>query len=341
MLTRFSAALLLILACSSQFALAQTVPDRCNRDTGTGCNMSEVIGIAGMPLQGYYQEGKFAQIDASLKEECAGQRLTDGQPRHLIFLRSFTTMFGAWKRWDFDRVQLEKWRKSDPNSLAESLVEAMYWQSYAWHLRGGGYASSVPKEAWELFYENMAKAVQRLEDSKARSSQCPLWHTLYIEMLLESGAQREKVLAAWSNGAQLFPQDELIHMALARALSPRWGGSDIEFDTFARRVSAVAGQGMYSRLYWTQDCNCDEAILFGRGKSQVDWKLMKAGFEDLLKQYPDDLWNRNKYASFACRANDRQAYGKLRKEIGAHIYNDLWPSSWSVEVCDKRMFKQS
>jgi hypothetical protein len=65
---------------------------------------------------------------------------------------------------------------------------------------------------------------------------------------------------------------------------------------------------------------------------------MKDGFESLTKSYPDSLWTRANYASFACRAGDTATYSRLRTELGKNIvyYARAFPSNFSLDVCDKR-----
>lgn len=309
-------------------------------------NIQTQMNLAVLRLEQQWQERDFAGLEASFKSLCSSkERFPDGQPRMIIYESAMNHYFGVWNTWDEYREQLGQWRRQHPDSLAQALAETIFWSSYAWKARGSGYAHKVPKEAWELFHERMAKASARLEESKALPGSCPLWHSLRIANLMEQGAQRNVIEAAYKEAVAAFPLDLQIHAQMARVYSPRWGGSVGEFDAFARRAAVITrsaeGQGLYARLYWGEDCNCDSALQFSSGSTTPDWKLMKAGFEDMLKRFPDTTWNANKFASFACRANDKKTYLKLRGQLKGVVYESLWPSSYSMDVCDRRFMTRT
>lgn len=307
------------------------------------CDIRSIINLRGGALQQMWQTERFQDMDKQLEALCAvDSRLPDGQPELLVFPSAFYWMFDAWRDWSRVETQLKKWRSASPDSAARALAEVIYWNRYAWYGRGGGYANTVPESAWELFRERLAKASIRLQESKAVAGNCPLWHNLNITNLIESGASRATLNAAYAEAVKAFPASQQVHFAMARAMETKWGGKPGEFDRFARQAVKLSqreeGDGLYARLFWSADCNCDDALTFGR-PGDPDWKTMKAGFEDLLKLYPDEIYNKNKFASFACRANDRVTYAKLRGELGDNIVEHLWPASWKVEVCDREMSK--
>lgn len=313
--------------------------------TSRECDIRTMMSVRGLPLQDMWSARRYGELDQVLLKLCTeSTRLPDGQAELLVFSATFSTLFDAWKDWDGFGVQLAQWRAQSPDSPAQAIVETMYWRAYAWHARGGGYAYKVPAEAMELFRERMAKAAARLQSSKALAGVCPLWHVLNIETLLDRGGAGSASNAAYADAMRVFPASQQIHFAMARAMAPEWGGGEGDFDRFARRAigytQKAEGPAIYARLYWTEDCDCSDAVTFGRWDSP-DWKLMKAGFEELLKRYPDGIYNRNKFASFACRANDRATYMRLRRELGGNIVDALWPRSWKVDVCDRRMTEKA
>ena len=308
------------------------------------CPMGSLVSQRGLPLQSMFDGRRYEQLDQVLQALCTGgTRLPDGQPELIVFDSSFVSMFDAWKDWGRFGAKLEAWRAASPDSPAQALIETIYWQRYAWHGRGSGYAGKVPPEAWELFRERLAKASARLEESKAVASNCPLWHSLNIEVLVDSGAPRARLDAAYAEAVKAFPASQQVHFAMSRAMEAKWGGAPGEFERFARRAVDLSrrdeGSAIYARLFWFADCDCNRGVTFGR-PGDPDWKLMKAGFEDLLQRYPDQVHNRNRFASYACRANDRETYARLRRELGDNIIDEQWPDSWKVDVCDRRMAKK-
>ncbi|KQZ45117.1 DUF4034 domain-containing protein [Duganella sp. Root1480D1] len=308
------------------------------------CEIDTIVWLRGMPLKAMWHQRDYRQLDRILLALCAEDtRLPDGQPELLVFPRTFRTLIGTSKDWSGLGASLREWRAQSPDSPAQAMIETMYWQAYAWHGRGNGYASSVPPEAWDLFRERLAKASARLEEIKAVAGNCPWWHSMNIEILIDSSAPRSRLNAAYDEAVKAFPASQQIHVAMSRAKEPKWGGAPGEYERFARRAAGLSqrdeGSAMYARLFWVRDCSCEDAFTFGQ-PGDPDWKLMKAGFEEMLQRYPDQVHNRNKFASYACRANDRATYSKLRRELGDSILDPLWPDSWKVDVCDRRMEKK-
>src|SRR5471030_2264031 len=155
-------------------------PDPCEvrlMISGIPCDIATQSNVDGLPLQAKWSEGDFAGIERQMMAWCDDkQRYPDGRSKMMAFTNAFRLQFTSWQEWDKERDKLARWHAAAPDSLAESLVEAMYWRDYAWKARGGGYASTVPKEAWELFGVRMAMASASLQRSAAQAHACPLWY---------------------------------------------------------------------------------------------------------------------------------------------------------------------
>lgn len=285
-------------------------------------------------LQKQWTERKFEAIERSLREWCMG----DGAG----FEAQFDSYFRTTQSWAADRHALTQWRQQAPDSLAGAMVEAIYWRAYASQLRLGA-IGQMPKEAMDFYQEQLGYGKARLQQVKAQANACPLWHSLNISLQLEGAVSNRSAARAYLDAVQVFPNDPQIHFAMAYAYSPRRGGSLVQFDQFARRAvfftKAVEGGAMYARLYWREDGNGSDAIQFQQQRGLPEWRMVKTGFEDLLQRNPQDLRGRNKFASFACRANDRETYHKLRQELGERIVPELWPDVAGVEACDRKLGK--
>ncbi|MGW8393591.1 hypothetical protein [Pseudoduganella sp. HUAS MS19] len=285
-------------------------------------------------LQKHWAERKFDAIERSLRESCTADPAG--------FEAQFDSHFRTTQTWEADRIALEQWRQQAPDALAQALVEAIYWRAYAAQLRLGA-VGHLPKEAMQFYQEQLGRGIARLQHVKGQANACPLWHSLTISLQLEGAGSRRSAATAYLDAVQVFPHDLQIHFAMSRAYSPRAGGSAVQFDQFARRAvffsKAVEGGAMYARLYWREDGNGSHAIQFREQRGLPEWRMVKSGFEDLLQRQPQDLRGRNKFASFACRANDRQTYLRLRQELGERILPELWPDVASVEACDRKLGK--
>lgn len=59
---------------------------------------------------------------------------------------------------------------------------------------------------------------------------------------------------------------------------------------------------------------------------------MKRAFDDMVARHPDN-WNRNVYATFACRARDKETTARLLAELGDKAQLGAWSSGISTESC--------
>ncbi len=297
-----------------------------------GAQPAPAAKVAALPR--YWAERRFDLIERSLHDACAADPAG--------FEAQFDSYFRTTQSWDADRNALEQWRQQTPDALAQALVEAIYWRAYASQLRLGA-VGHLPREAMEFYQEQLGRGIARLQQVRAKANTCPLWHSLNISLHIEGAGSRRGAASAYLDAVQVFPNDPQIHFVMSRAYSPRAGGSAVQFDQFARRAvfftKAVEGDAMYARLYWREDGNGNDAIQFGGPRGLPDWSMLKSGFEDMLQRHPQDLRGRNKFASFACRANDRQTYLKLRQELGERIVPELWPDVASAEACERKLGK--
>jgi hypothetical protein len=256
------------------------------------------------------------------------------------FNQQFTGMTSRYNLWENHYKKLQKWEASYPNSACAPVIEAQYWETYAWHARGSGYSDSVTKEGWALFKERLEKAFDVLDKSSALATRNPAWFTQMMNVAKELNWPRDKMLALTYRANDLFPTYFQASLSMALALTPEWGGSWDELHAFVhhmvKRTQAKLGTSMYTRIYWYIILR--ERLDFQPFKKIVDWNMMSSGFRVLRKEQPDSDWIINNYAAFACRANDKHTYHELRKQIHDDKFDlDAWPSNYSIDVCDRRM----
>ena len=178
----------------------------------------------------------------------------------------------------------------------------------------------------------------RSRPSRPRSNSLPTWYEQAIKIGLDAGIERDQLNELFEEGIGRFPGYHAIYAAFVRQFVPRWGGNYADADAFVRAQVAAAsnteGEALYTHLYWEIDARGGYELRFFED-SLVDWSRMRAGFEALLKKYPEKL-NRASFASYACRAGDGSAYLKLRKDISKSDFFEVAPPGVSLEVCDAR-----
>jgi hypothetical protein len=138
---------------------------------------------------------------------------------------------------------LAEWIAARPQSPLPLLFRGACGIRWAWHVRGGKYASRVKKEAWPVFRtllvnadRDLAKAAELdLADPTphARSVLCAIGLSLGVE---EAGSPFGAATAIhrWHYGA---------HESMLQALTQKWLGSHAQMFEFARSVSTQAPEG--------------------------------------------------------------------------------------------------
>lgn len=219
----------------------------------------------------------------------------------------------------------DDWVAKFPDSPTGHIVRSRVLTRRAWAHRGSGYASTVSDEAWPRFHKYIAAARANLEANKAVASVDPKW---YEEMLIVARAQgweQDQVEKLLDEALDREPVYYQTYFMALEGLLPKWGGGLDEIEEFAqdaaRRTSQLEGQGMYARVYWFASQTQFKNDIFKN--SFVDWPQMKAGFEDIIRRYPD-AWNLNNYAYFSCMARDKAKTAELLERIGTSVVRQAW-----------------
>ncbi|WP_171090138.1 hypothetical protein [Usitatibacter rugosus] len=233
---------------------------------------------------------------------------------------------------------LRNWEQAVPDSKLLPVVKAMRWQRAAWRARGGGSSAATPEEAQQLFREGLAKAAKALKDSEVVGKETPLWYWTALIVAGSSGASTESFDALFDEAVTRFPTYHTLYYTRVNYLLPQWGGNFKRVDAFVQqsvqRTSASEGSAFYAWIYIDvlQKINGDYLEV-----TAATWPKMKQSFEDLVSRYPDP-WNRNLYATFACRARDRETTARLLGTLGKDAQLGAWSPGISTEGCTRFAF---
>src|SRR5690606_15428271 len=103
-----------------------------------------------LPVDSAFNRRDFTRLDTIFNQWCSGaDRFVDGTWKLATYEEALHTHFSAWRKWDAHLSDIKRWQQSFPDSFAAKYAEAIYWQAYAWHARGGPYVRSVSKESQE------------------------------------------------------------------------------------------------------------------------------------------------------------------------------------------------
>lgn len=298
------------------------------------------LRLLSQQARGNMAAGNYAGVERSFAElNSPEQTLLDGRWKLTAFSLGVQSFISDGNLWPARYEAIKQWREKYPRSSAAAAAEAMYWRLYAWHARGKGFASTVTKEGWQLFYERLQKAERVLQQSNDYGVANPLWYYEYLELALASGWPLSDYRKLFEEATAKAPTFYPHYFAMATRLLPKWGGNYDLIDQFAAqsvtKTQATHGTSMYARIYWYVDQ--EESLNFDLFKnSNATWPRLRKGFEDLIARTPQSHWNRNAFASFACRAGDRKTYTTLRSQIQDNVHQEAWQSNYSLDLCDHK-----
>lgn len=231
------------------------------------------------------------------------------------------------------------WRRQVKDSIMAELVEAMIFREWAWGARGSGYANTITPQSFAVFGHRIEISAASLAEIAKRAADNPLWYTLSLNVGLDQSKDkvdlRQIFDEGWSRSADYRP----LNLAMLRVLMPRWGGSYEEVNRFIgemqARTSTTRGYEYYAELYSIYaSLEGDELDLFA--DTPAYWSGMRSGYLGLLKRYPKSDVIFNSFASFGCRAGDKDTYSALRGSLAKRISAVSWTDKYSIQSCDRK-----
>ena len=262
-------------------------------------------------------------------------RAADGTWMIQAFQEAFESRFRFEPPASTEKLFAE-WRERAPESALRPIAEAIAWQRRAWIAKGTSCYARSASSSRKAFNDLVARAADALREGEAAGVASPLWHTAAMLVGGAQGRPAAELDALLDAGAQRFPTYVPLFAARMTFLLPEWGGDPEALDRFIRasaeRSGEREGRAMYAWLYVEIARAHDCEGLFDR--SEVTWPDMRAAFDDMLEHHPD-TWNRNVYATFACRARDRETTARLLGELGSDANLGIGSRGISTEGCLK------
>jgi hypothetical protein len=261
----------------------------------------------------------FAQRDFKGLNELAEQLRTSGDrtPAGFLKLRQFYKGLSAYdvsdapnladgpneQAWNSIFIVANRWVRQAP-SPAAYVALANFYIDYAWDWRGNGGGNTVQQDHWPYYFAALHKAHQVLVQNKVEASIDPEWYVKMAVLARGEETAPTDIAALYKEAMQKAGDYDYVYQEIALNLTPEWHGSWTALDKFADdatdRTRDKQGNALYARIYRSlMECGCATM-----DATAASWPRLKAGFEDLVKQYPDP-WNVNSFAFFACQAKDK------------------------------------
>jgi hypothetical protein len=265
--------------------------------------------------------GRYADVEQLYNEKAAAPMTIEDEPEiHWFFDTLELKKTDSDEEWEKRRALLEQWHAEQPDSKAALLALAAFYNDYGFKARGTGWAREVSEEAWKLFRERRAKAVELLESGKARLEGEIMYH--YILAYAHAPATktfevtRREVAVLNEKWPQYYPGYSL----MANYLLLRWGGRDGELEAYARRsadaLGGDEGDFLYARLLsWPAYIDKEE---FVRGY-HPDAARITHGFEYALKRIQKPAtraYLQGEYANTCAQLGDWRRTREILLKIG-------------------------
>jgi hypothetical protein len=234
--------------------------------------------------------------------------------------------------------KLDRQRRLHPTSPALALATATFWLSQAKRFRGDtNIKSQLDPFAVKLALKYSQIAERVLVKSKPYASSIPTWYALYLELSIYAQKPEKFVDSLFFEGTRKYPNNMELYEKMAAFLTsdyPRVEWDKVE--NVARyavtmsqsREGASAYAVFYSRIAERQETGFEPFR-----DSLANWTTMKSGFEDMYQRYPG-AETLNRYAAFACMAQDGGTFLRLRLKIDKDVLPALWPSNHSFDLCE-------
>lgn len=294
----------------------------------------QVMLDEGYSANAAFWNGDFAKLDRMYDEMLKdGVRATDGTS----MIQPFVAVFeNAGSSPVFDKT-MQNWAQVSPDSKLRPLAQAVRLEGDAWRARGGAYDS--PEESMKIFREKLAAATHALQQAEPEGRSSPIWY--WVALIVAGSSERPAAQfdALFDEAAGRFPYYQPLYYTRANYLLPQWGGNWAAVDRFVNdsvaRTSASEGDAFYAWIY-VDVATKVQGDLFEN--TLASWPRMKKGFEDMIARHPD-VWNKNLYATWACRARDKETTARLLVELGKDAHLGAESAGIGTESC--RRFAES
>ncbi len=206
--------------------------------------------------------------------------------------------------------RLFRWKASQPRSVAARIVEANAIQSSAWTHQGALNSLLSPRA--------LLDEAEHFEPTPPAD-----WFSAMVRLALRQAWDRADFDRLFDRAVAAEPDYLSYYFNRANYLFSY--GQPGEWEAFAldagRKNISGEGMGIYSRIAWSlADGRTDN---FLAQYTAIQWPLMRDGFRELDRLWPNSDWNLNNFCRFACLAGDRETAHELFARIG-----DRWTTNW-------------
>ncbi len=208
------------------------------------------------------------------------------------------------KDWEFVIEKWETWQKESGSArdAGQGLPELRPQR------QGIGFRCQVAEGNWPKFEERVKKAEGILQEARKKDPKNPENYRNLLHCGIFQGWHRKKMDELLKESITVAPDYFDCHYNMAYYLMERWHGNEGDWQRYANSLPEMLGGDtgliVYARLSENLYQHYQKDFFAEDRDDKISWKRMKAGFEALVKHYPDSSQILNSYACFAWRAGD-------------------------------------
>lgn len=271
---------------------------------------------------------KFDEIEVAVKYYISSKSRDPNGTWNLIhFFRGLTNVGSKSSIENFKQSEsrLTEWIENSIKSKNAKIAKALMLNSYAWKARGGGYANTVSRKAWELFSVRLKEAYKLLEES--RDSSNPMWYSAQQKLATGLSMPKVRYYALIREATSFHPDFDEIYTNATWYLLPRWFGEKGEWQSYRDEVvSEVVDDFRKDEIYFLMSRNALRYEGLNKFEEQdVDWQKFQNGCEFRDVHFPSKFSQVN-LCLMACISKDQKSATRffLREPESKPYKSSIW-----------------
>lgn len=271
------------------------------------------------------------------KYRASKEEYTGGMWKLSYFYVGVDSPEGDDAEWQRRLKELQDWQQHKPDAITPVVALGRFWDNYAWHARGGGFADTVTDENARLMMERLHKAAEVMRMAEKIKQRCPLIWTTLQRIALGSGWDKSTYDKLFERAIAEFPDYQPYYTQRAMYLLPRWYGDQGEWlrdlTIRADRVGGENGDIIYAQTVW-----CMHYYSVYSEPVKPSWERIDRGFAAILKRHPDSLAAKNQRACLAALAGAREKARKYFSDLNGEVDPDAWSNLQNYQRAYKWAF---
>lgn len=229
------------------------------------------------------------------------------------------------EEWLFDT--LESWIGQKPRSITPRVVMAKAYVCFSWAARGSDWASDVPEDSWEVFYEKLKKAWKSLLEAEKLREKDPELYRVFIAAGMGLNKPKKEIYNLLKKGVKIDKDYYPLYLQMANYLLPRWHGGPGELAEFAKdsaESNKTEGEILYARIVAAtvpkyHNVGMEDFLDLG-----FSYDYAKQGHIQLLSMYPEASYYLNSYCLLSSVYGDKKTAKQLFHDIGVNWDKMIW-----------------